>query len=346
MDKELNCDFYFGHSVFMNLKKMDYSILKGYRRELKTIHLRSYKWQLGIFKVILKKYDSYIITGDPSYLSNWILLFFCNIRHKKLFLWCHGLNEEKSNVINFILKNFYKNATGGLLLYGNYSRNFMINKGYTSSKLYVIFNSLDHDNQFKIRQNLAPIDIYEKHFKNIDPVIIFIGRLLKEKRLEFIIESQKLLIKQGISCNVVFIGAGEMEESLKTQTRYHELVDRIWFYGSCYEEQLIAPLIFNASLTVSPGNIGLTAIHSLVYGTPVITHSNFKKHGPEFEAIHSGETGDFFEEGNVIDLTLKLSSWIKFSHNNRESIRKLCYKIIDSYYNPEYQIKLLKNILK
>ena len=53
------------------------------------------------------------------------------------------------------------------------------------------------------------------------------------------------------------------------------LQDQIWFYGACYDESKLGELIFNADLCVSPGNVGLTAVHSMGYGTPVITHNNF-----------------------------------------------------------------------
>ena len=44
---------------------------------------------------------------------------------------------------------------------------------------------------------------------------------------------------------------------------------------------------------VSPGNVGLTAIHSLSYGTPVLTHNNFNNQMPEVESIQPGFNGYF-----------------------------------------------------
>ena len=347
MDLELKCHFYFGDTVFMDLKKLDYSKLQGYKGELKTLKFRSFTWHLGISKFFFRNYDSYIITGDPRCLSYWLLLLICIIRHKKIYLWCHGLKlQHYTKRAALLTRIFYKNASGGFLLYGNYSRNLMIEKGYSESKLHVIYNSLDHENQYKLRQKQVAGDIYKQHFQNNDPVAIFIGRLIKEKKLELIIESQKKIIEQGVFFNTIFIGSGEMEQPLRDLSSEYELVDRVWFYGPCYEEQQIAKLIYNATLTISPGNIGLATIHSLVYGTPVITHSNFWKHGPEFEAITPGETGDFFDEDNVNDLVMKVSLWIKQSQNKRETIRKMCYKKVDLYYNPDFQIKLLKSILK
>jgi glycosyltransferase involved in cell wall biosynthesis len=49
-----------------------------------------------------------------------------------------------------------------------------------------------------------------------------------------------------------------------------KLDDFIVFYGESYNERELAPLIALADVCVSPGNVGLTAIHALTYGTPVI----------------------------------------------------------------------------
>lgn len=347
MDDELNCHFYFGDTVFMDLKKIDYSKLKGYKAELKTLRFRSFTWQLGISKFFFRNYDSFIITADPRCLSYWLLILICKIRHKKIYMWGHGLKLPRvSKRAALLTKTFFQNASGGFFLYGNYSRNFMIEEGYPSNKLHVLYNSLNHEIQYKIRQDLKNEDIYKNHFNNNNPVIIFIGRLIKDKKLELILESQKKLRDHGVFFNTIFVGQGEMEVPLRLLSRKYELIDRVWFYGSCFDEQQNAKLIYNATFTVSPGDIGLTTIHSLVYGTPVITHSNFWKHGPEFEAITAGVTGDFFEEDNVNELAMKINKWINLVHENRDTIKMRCYKKVDLFYNPEYQIKLLKSVLK
>ena len=58
---------------------------------------------------------------------------------------------------------------------------------------------------------------------------------------------------------------------------------------------------------VSPGNVGLTAMHALVYGIPVISHSNAAAQMPEFEAITPGLTGELFKENDVFSLCESLT---------------------------------------
>ena len=87
----------------------------------------------------------------------------------------------------------------------------------------------------------------------------------------------------------------------------------------CFDEKINAELIYNADLCVAPGNIGLTAMHVLMFGCPAISHNNFKWQMPEFESIIPGHTGDFFEYDNVEDLARSISQWFTSKRLSRRS---------------------------
>ena len=116
-------------------------------------------------------------------------------------------------------------------------------------------------------------------------------------------------------------------------------------YGPCYDDLLLGELFYNANVCVSPGNIGLTAIHSLSFGCPIITHGNFPYQGPEFEAIRPGITGDFFQQGNIEDLARTIKKWINISSKEREKIRERCFDEIDRKWNIHHQIEVIKEVI-
>ena len=95
---------------------------------------------------------------------------------------------------------------------------------------------------------------------------------------------------------------------------------------------------------MSPGNIGLTAIHSLTYGCPVITHDNFSNQMPEFESIIQGKTGDFFQENDVNSLADTIQKWLSQNLHSREAIRQFAYQTIDTKWNLYYQMNILKQV--
>ena len=119
----------------------------------------------------------------------------------------------------------------------------------------------------------------------------------------------------------------------------------MWFYGACYDELENATLLYNADLCVSPGNVGLTAMHALTFGTPVITHNNFPMQMPEYEAVINGKTGMFFSYNDVNNLAQTINKWMTTS-KSRDEIRESCYNVIDDKYNPHKQIDILLKTLK
>lgn len=345
MDDELLCDFYFGTCSHSTLKQMDCCSLNGFKQYFEYVNLFGKFYKLQEESLLVKQsYSLYIITGDPFCVSTWLFLFISKLNHKKTILWSHGWYGNE-NFIKKIFKKLFFGMSNAILLYGNYARNLMIKNGFNENKLYVVHNSLDYNKQKQIREFIKKSNIYRQHFNNDNHVLLFIGRLTPVKKLNLLIDAVKCLLKKGEVYNVVLVGDGEMRHSLEKQVIKNNLENHFWFYGESYDETVNAELIYNADLCVSPGNVGLTAIHCLTFGTPVATHSNFHNQMPEFEAILKGKTGFFFNEDDVYSMTETIQWWFNQENYSREVIRENCYKEIDSHWTPEYQISVIKRAI-
>lgn len=340
MAKEFGCDFYFGANLpnGQKLKKMDFKALPGFKKESKLFKFR-YEWQCNVVIQAFKGYKIYILTGHPT-LSNIALMAFAKLFNKKVFLWTHGfkkLEEGKHPLLRF----FFKNAE--YFLYGNYGKKMMAEYGIPEDRLHVIYNSLDYDRQLEVRKKLTSKTLYAERFKNNDPVVIFSGRLLENKKIEMVMDVQK---KLASTCpfNLVLVGDGPQQSQLEQTAQQLDLGDRVWFYGPCYDEDTLGDLFYNAALTVSPGNIGLTAIHSMSYGTPVLTHDNFVTQMPEFETVIPGKTGLLFKEDDIEDLASNIKNWFT-NFSDRELVRQNCFSVIDDHYNPYFSLSVIKKAL-
>ncbi|MDQ9823525.1 glycosyltransferase, partial [Acinetobacter sp. 163] len=71
---------------------------------------------------------------------------------------------------------------------------------------------------------------------------------------------------------------------------------------------------------------GLTAIHALSFGCPIITHNNFSEQMPEFEAIKPSKTGYFYQQGDVADLKDKIRKVISADEKTRKEVREEAFK--------------------
>lgn len=343
LDQTLLCDFYFGNKMG-DVKKMDYSILSGNVTEVENVILFKppFYWQKGVLKTIFKPYKFYIVLGEYYCLSTWLLLIFALFSRKKVFLWTHGWYGNEG-VVKTVVKKLFYGLSDKLLLYGNYAKQLMVSKGFREENMIVIYNSLDYEAQLKIRGNLKAENLFFQRFGNNDPTLIFIGRLTKVKKLYQLIEAHSILFNRGVKTNLLLVGDGEARHDLETSLD-KELVERIWFYGASYNEHENAELLYNADLCISPGNVGLTAIHSLMYGTPVITHSDLTMQMPEAEAIKDGISGRFFEKDNVKELSVVIEDWLQ-SKRDRDLVRSDCFKIIDEFYNPNYQAQTILRLI-
>lgn len=345
ISETFDTDFVFGDSM-SDVKKMDYSVLKGSVKEVHVARKFGFSYQHGVVSLLNKDYSMYVLLGDTHSISSWLfLLLSIFYKEKKVFLWTHGWYGKETFFERVLKKIMYRLPNGGLFLYGNRAHDLMITEGFNPKKLFVIHNSLDYETQLLIRASLTPSTIYPDYFKNRNKNIVFIGRLTKVKRLDLLIEVISKLKDQGEMINLTFVGDGTERLDLEKKVEEKGIQDQVWFFGASYDEKTNAEMIYNADLCVSPGNVGLTAMHSLVYGTPVITHDDFRYQMPEYEAIKKGVTGDFYQYGSIDSMADTILQWIRNNGDNRERVRKDCFSEIDNEWTPYYQIKVLKEHL-
>ena len=348
IDHEFDCDFVFGDSM-SDVKKMDYSLLKGKVTEVRTKHLfGGWYYQLGVLPLLQKGYDTYILLGETRSISTWMFCIRAKLFHpkKKVYFWSHGWYGKENPIERIIKKLLFKLPDGGTFLYGNYARNLMITEGFNPDKLFVIHNSLAYDEQVVIRQQLVAKSLYQEHFNNDYPNLFFVGRLTAVKQLDMVLKAMAILKRKGQIYNLTLIGGGEKQEELMSLAKQLDLENRVWFYGPCYDEKILGEMIYNADLCVSPGNVGLTAMHTMVFGTPVLTHDDFPHQMPEFEAIQEGKTGLFFKYGDIQSLAEQISRWFGEMGNRREEVRSACMREIDNNWTPQFQIEVLKKHLQ
>lgn len=343
LDRNMDIEFYFGDKM-SDVKKMDYALLKHRVIEVKNKKFGPIEWQTGVSKLALRQYDKYIMLGGPMTLSTWICAILARICGKKVYFWTHGWYGKESLPQKFIKKIFFK-LPNGLLLYGNYAKELMLKEGFNESYMTVIHNSLAYDKQLIIRDNLQKSSLYENHFKNKNPVVIFVGRLTPVKKLDMLLYAQKINKEEGINYNVTFIGDGIEKVNLELLSNKLGLEKNVWFYGPSYNENELSQLIYDADLCVAPGNIGLTAIHAMTYGCPCLSHNDFKWQMPEFEAINPNYTGNFFDKDDVNAMASAIKVWLENSKSKRDEIRNYCYREIDNNWNPHKQLEIIKKAI-
>jgi glycosyltransferase involved in cell wall biosynthesis len=338
--------FYYGRSA--SIKEILFnSEWESYKSNLNLLQNIYWKNRLifqnkAIGNAIRKNFDTILLLGDMNVLSSWVIAIIAKLSGTRLVFWGHGFYGNESWVVERIRLMFYSLADAHLV-YNNRGKKLMIQHGIKDKDIHVVYNSLDYYTQKDLRKKVLSVNLIkkEKLFETLMlPTLVFIGRLTPVKRIDVLIRAFINLNKKSIPLNLLIIGDGQEKEKLIELSKPIE--SHVHFYGKCYDEEKIGSLIANCDLCVSPGNVGLTAIHSLSYGTPVCTHDSFENQMPEFEVIVEGQTGTFYSEKSN-NLEEVIEAWLS-SDLDREQIRKNCYETIDKFYNPNYQLSVFTNL--
>lgn len=353
LGEEMGAAFYFGKNLpdKEDIRKLDFTELQGFKKEMKVHVCGPFRWSSGWLQIALsKEYDRFIITQDLYAVNQWLFAIACRVLRKPVYVWTHGLKstdpEKQGSRTTRLLRSWYDRFVAGYFLYSDRAKENMYFSGYDLSRLHPIYNSLDYGQSLELR-NIVPENPYRELFGNDLPVLLFIGRLTEVKRLDMVIKVHEMLKDKGIDTNVVFIGDGPEKERLIRMTRPEFRKDFL-YTGAMYDEKEIHKYLYHASLCLSPGNVGLTAISCLSHGLPVITNDDFESQMPESEAITPGMTGDFFKAGDTDDFASRTEAWLKmFSDAGaRENTRQECYRIIDSRYNPDRQMTVFRSVIR
>lgn len=339
LSKECNVDFYLG-DYNTGVKILNYSDLITFKKKLHVISLPFGFLYMRHALFYALNYDKIILFGNILGVHTWLILIMARLRKKEVYLWSHGL-YGKEKLLRKAIKLLFFRMAHKILVYGNYSRELLLNSGFKSEKVVTVYNSIGTVKYIESEK----VGCYTEMFNNCDPTIVFMGRLQKSKQLGLLVKCVSKLNKTGFPVNLVFVGDEGDDKSLMEHVKSEMIEDRVIFYGPSYNENENFKLISNAAICVSPGNVGLTSIHVMSYGCPVITHDDFKLQNPEFETVLNGITGYFFERGSLFDLTEKCKMLLNMVINDKENVSRACRKNISKQWSPDSQLKIFKELL-
>lgn len=109
-------------------------------------------------------------------------------------------------------------------------------------------------------------------YKKEDVVILFVGRMGKEKSVDFLIDMQKDIVKKQTCAKLLLIGDGPYLSEFKKQVKRLKLEENVTFLGKIPWEEIsmyyaVADIFVTASKTETQG---LTVIEAMAASVPVI----------------------------------------------------------------------------
>ncbi|MBR9873065.1 MAG: glycosyltransferase family 4 protein [Vibrionaceae bacterium] len=291
--------------------------------------LKRFLFQSGLKKLI--KYDDVIFLGDYQYLSVWLYTIILRLNGVNVYYWTHGCLKPEYSIKGKIRRFFY-GLSSGLLLYGNKAKGILKEHGFPEKKLHVIYNSLDHEKQYAFYCKNLPVT------KNKD--IIYIGRLNKDKNVSLLLDAVSQINDNENAISVTIVGDGNDRISLEEKSK--KLYLDVSFTGAIYDEYELSKIIMSHKLCVIPGDLGLSAMHVMGYGLPVISHDNIDSQKPESEVLIDYSTGLHYKYGS----SSSLADCIKIVLSDYKSYEIRCIESIIESYTPSAQQKLILKVIE
>lgn len=304
-------------------------------------------WQPKALQIAASKdFDGLIFLGNPNFVSTWLAAILCRLTGKKVIYWAHGWLKPEHGLKKLVRNTFYGLAHK-VMVYGERAKVLGAESGFPVDRIEVIYNSLDTEAASRIvgdiengkLEKVKPQALFDNPSW---PLLICTARLTALCRFDLLFDAAASLSKRGMPMNILLVGDGPERQSLESAAKAKGL--SVHFFGACYDEPTLGQMIYHADLTVSPGKIGLTAMHSLMYGTPAITHSDLDHQMPEVEAVVDGITGTFFKRDDAADLAYQIESWLG-AGRSRPEVRKACWSVIAEKWNPSVQARLIEAVV-
>lgn len=262
--------------------------------------------------------DAVIHFGSVMYLTTWLAAAILRVRRKKVYFWTIGWHRPDRGPKRLIRLAFYRLADT-LLLYGSTAESIGLAAGYPADRMRVIGNSHDRDVNDQVYEHEDPVDFSELRNAEVIGAVI---RPNRNKRLELLIEAARRLRLNGRNVAVCIVGDGPCREQLEDLARKKSVP--ALFPGSRHNPDVLRSVYERLRLTVVPEAVGLTAVHSLWYGRPVISNNDAYGQMPEYEAIKPGLTGDLYDAGDVDALTGCIGRWLDVMASEQTRVEAAC----------------------
>ncbi len=301
-----------------------------------------FMWQSGLLShLFASRYDVVIFLGADRFLATWLAAPLVRLLGGRTIFWTHGYTRRPHGIASMFRKMFYRLANC-LMTYGRWAKILAIEQGFAAEKIHVIGNSLDFAAQQAVLASMdpaRPAEVRKELFgDDSTPLICCTTRLVSHRRLDLLLAAAERLCRSGSLVYVVLVGDGP--ERVRLERLAATLGLRVAFTGACYDEIRIGEILAASNIVVAPGMVGLTAMHALAFGVPVVSQENPETQMPEFEAIVPGLTGSLFKEGDVDELVSAIRPWVRSSWVD-PTVRASCRTMIQRFWSPEFQFEAI-----
>ncbi len=200
--------------------------------------------------------DALIVEANPRYLSTSSAVKWMHSRKRPILGWGLGSPPLSGPLSGFrqTRRLAFLRQFDGLLAYSQRGADEYAALGFPPNKIFVAHNSVSRRPTFNVKRLTF----------NVNPSLLFIGRLQSRKRVDLLLRACAQL---DVPPRLVIVGDGPERAALESLAR--EVYPSAQFVGARHGDEL-KPYFAEADLFVLPGTGGLAVQEAMSHGLPVI----------------------------------------------------------------------------
>jgi glycosyltransferase involved in cell wall biosynthesis len=298
----------------------------------------SHLWK-GKPKVVIHEFAVGVLSLIPMYVC-------CKLMRVKFILYSHGYNRTKGFFPKTVWADKYRlflmKLADAVVIY-THSDKQKLGQYIDNNKIFVAQNTLDRT-QFLSIKNTLEAETKEQVKQRLGFThnynLIFIGRMLKEKMPEKLLDLYALLNPQmPDQIGIHFVGGGDVS-ALKTRISDNNWHSAVKFYGAVYDDARTGELLFASDMLVAPNYMGLSVNHAFLFNCPVATFAENGEinHGPEIEYVVNNETGFVIPDVSVENMAETIRQYL-LNEKQQKHIKKTITHKMETELTVENMVK-------
>jgi len=210
--------------------------------------------------------------------------------------------------------------------------------GVPKERIFVAYNSLDtthlREAERKWKTNGKLDGFREGAGLGTRPVILFVGRLIREKRVRDLLQAAKLVSKSH-DFELLVIGDGPDRAGAEALAKRLELEGHVRFLGEIRDEVALCPYFLSARALVLPGSGGLAINQAFTYGVPVIVG---RGDGTERDLVVDGENGFVLTDEGTDAIADRMLRILRLTESESRAFSRAARERIDRVANVDTMV--------
>jgi glycosyltransferase involved in cell wall biosynthesis len=316
----------------IDINEFHFPILKT---ETYSINISTKKISYQPFLPFASKSDLVIVENALNNISYPISHLY-QLRGVKIAYWGIGrdMNVIKPTLPKLISEKIKMTLVGkadGFFAYTCGVKDFLVKNGISPRNIFVLNNTIDIKSQRTFYDRYLPEKdvIKERLGLRGYKVLLFVGRLTKDKKVDFLLESFSILEKQDKDFRLIVIGSGD-------ESYFDDCSERVIYLGSITDLDKLGPIYVASDVFVFPSGVGLGPLQAFCYSLPLVTIRT-PLAGPEVEYLNPSNSiilpesttpdkfaekiSSLFSDNSTLE-QLKASTWPSINHLTIEQMAR------------------------